>query len=114
MRGALLIACLLACGSAAAAQRCKASFYGSESGRVTASGARFNPMGISAAHKTLPFGTRVLVTRDKRSVVVPITDRGPFVRGRCIDVTRKVARILGFERAGTAEVTIEPLARWGH
>ena len=64
---------------------------------------------FTAAHPTLPFGTRVRVTNleNGRSLVVVINDRGPFVRGRIIDVSRRAARQLGFERKGTAPVRVE-------
>ncbi len=79
----------------AAAQSGAASWYGS--GSRTANGERFNPNGMTAAHRSLPFGTRVLVKniRNGRSVVVRINDRGPFVRGRIIDLARGSARALG-------------------
>jgi rare lipoprotein A len=82
-----------------------ASIYGSDS--QTASGERFNPDELTAAHRTLPFGTRVRVTNHKngRSVVVTINDRGPFVRGRIIDVTPAGAHALGL--SGLAPVTVK-------
>lgn len=75
-------------------------------GSKTASGERANPNGMTAAHRTLPFGTLVTVThkRNGRSVVVKINDRGPFIRGRVIDLTPAAARGLGF--SGLAPVTI--------
>jgi rare lipoprotein A len=71
-----------------------ASWYNDRSGR-TASGMRVH---YGVAHKTLPFGTRVLITnpRNGRSVTAVVTDRGPFVRGRTLDVNQNVARALGF------------------
>ena len=86
-----------------------ASIY-AYSGSKTASGERANPTGLTAAHRTLAFGTHVRVTnrRNGRSVTVRINDRGPFVRGRVIDVTPAGARALGF--SGLAPVTLE-LAR---
>jgi len=82
-----------------------ASSYGE--GSETASGETFNPKELTAAHRTLPFGTRVRVTNHSngRSVVVTINDRGPFVSGRIIDVTPAAARALGM--SGVAPVTIE-------
>lgn len=79
----------------AAAQSGAASWYGS--GARTANGERFNPNGMTAAHRSLPFGTRVEVrnVRNGRSIVVRINDRGPFVRGRIIDLARGPARALG-------------------
>src|SRR5436305_173786 len=68
---------------------------------------RLNPQSFTAAHRTLPFGTKVKVmnNRNGRSIVVTINDRGPFVRGRVIDVTPAAARLLGF--SGLAPVTLE-------
>jgi rare lipoprotein A len=82
-----------------------ASTYGE--GSQTASGERFNAAGLTAAHRTLPFGTRVRVTNHSngRSVVVTINDRGPFVSNRIIDVTPAAARAIGM--SGLAPVTIE-------
>jgi rare lipoprotein A len=66
-----------------------------------------NPQALTAAHRTLPFGTKVKVTNkhNGHSVVVTINDRGPFVRGRVIDVTPAAARVLGF--SGLAQVTVD-------
>ncbi|GAX34978.1 septal ring lytic transglycosylase RlpA family protein [Nodularia sp. NIES-3585] len=91
-----------------------ASFYGRGfAGRPTATGERFNPEGMTAAHRSLPFGTRVRVTntRNGRSVVVRINDRGPFIRGRIIDVSTGAARNLGMINSGIAPVKIEVLGR---
>ena len=84
-----------------------ASVYSTESGSRTSSGGRLNPGALTAAHRSLPFGTKVRVTNKKngRSVVVTINDRGPFVRGRVIDVTPAAARALGF--SGLAPVSLE-------
>lgn len=90
-----------------------ASFYGAEfDGRRTASGARFDSDALTAAHRTLPFGTRVRVTNLKngRSVVVTINDRGPFRRGRVLDVSKRAASDLGFVRAGVARVRLDLLS----
>jgi rare lipoprotein A len=82
-----------------------ASFYG---GGKTASGEVSGPTGFTAAHRTLPFGTMVLVTntRNGRTVVVRINDRGPFGRGRIIDVSRAAATKLGMIDSGTATVSL--------
>ena len=84
-----------------------ASFYG---GGRTASGEVTGPAGLTAAHRTLPFGTKVVVTnlRSGKSVVVRITDRGPYRRRRIIDVSRAAARELGMINSGTAMVSIVP------
>jgi rare lipoprotein A len=81
-------------------------------GRKTASGERYSHRKLTAAHRTLKFGTTVRVTRldDGRSVVVRVNDRGPFTRGRIIDLSRAAAERLGMIRAGTARVRLE-LAR---
>jgi len=91
-----------------------ASYYGYDgSGNRTASGQRFNPEGMTAAHRSLPFGTQVRVTntRNGRSVVVRINDRGPFIRGRVIDLSAGAARILGMMGSGIAPVHVEVLGR---
>jgi rare lipoprotein A len=84
-----------------------ASVYSTESGSRTASGARLNPGALTAAHRSYPFGSRIRVTnrRNGRSVVVTVNDRGPFVRGRIVDVTPAAARALGF--SGLVQVTVE-------
>ena len=84
--------------ASAADQSGVASVYSTESGNGTASGQKLNPGALTAAHRNLPFGTKVRVTNKNngRSVVVTINDRGPFVRGRVIDVTPAAARALGF------------------
>jgi rare lipoprotein A len=86
-----------------------ASHYGTESGRRTANGERFPTGEPTAAHRTLPFNTRVRVTdvATGRSVVVRVNDRGPFVRGRIIDLSPVAARALGMD--GLARVCIEEL-----
>ena len=83
-----------------------ASYY--SSGYRTASGERFNPNGFTAAHRTLPFGTRVAVTnpRNGRSVVVRINDRGPFVRGRSLDLARGAAFAIGMRGTGPVRIAI--------
>ena len=87
-----------------------ASFYAKKfHGRRTASGEIFNNNGLTAAHLTLPFGTKVKVTRLKtgKSVIVRINDRGPHVRGRIIDLSYGAAKKIGLVQAGTARVRIE-------
>ena len=87
----------------------KASWYGkAHHGQLTASGERFDVHALTAAHRTLPFGTIVRVTdlRSKRSVNVRINDRGPFRRDRIIDLSYEAARRLGVVSRGTARVKI--------
>jgi rare lipoprotein A len=89
-----------------------ASFYGVQfAGRPTASGERFAPEAMTAAHRSLPFGSKVRVTntRNGRSVIVRINDRGPFHGNRVIDLSKAAAQELGFVRSGTAPVVIELL-----
>jgi rare lipoprotein A len=78
-----------------------------------ASGARFNPDGLTAAHRTLPFGTRVRVTHagNGRSVDVVVNDRGPFIGGRVIDLSRGAARVIGMIGQGLARVSLTILGR---
>ncbi len=110
---AAAVACIaLAFGdmSAAFAESGIASHY-NYAGRKSASGERIDTSALTAAHRTLPFGSRVKITnkRNGKSVVVRINDRGPFIRGRVIDVTPAGARALGFN--GLAPVTLEVLSR---
>ncbi len=87
-----------------------ASFYGNESGSKTASGQRFNENALTAAHRTLPFGTKLKVTHGGRSVVVTINDRGPFIRGRVLDLSTAAARAVGLISAGVGHVTAEVIS----
>jgi len=105
-------ACLLACalvlfatgafaqGSCNQGVRIISAFYAE--GSHTASGQRFNPHGLTAAHRTFPFGTRVLVTNphNGRSVTVTINDRGPFVRGVGLDLSLGAAKMIGMTGTG--------------
>lgn len=84
-----------------------ASFYGNESGSRTASGQRFNQNAMTAAHRSLPFGTKLRVTHGGQSVIVTINDRGPFVRGRVLDLSTGAARAIGLTGAGVGRVTAE-------
>ena len=89
-----------------------ASYYGKEmSGRRTANGERFNPAGLTAAHRSLPFGTKLKVTnlRNGKTVVVRVSDRGPFARGRVIDLSYGAASAIGMVGLGTARVKIARL-----
>ena len=107
-----LVAALFLCflNHHSVAEECIASVYstsdGSQSGSQTASGVPLNDRALTAAHKSLPFGSKVKVTNKKNgnSVIVTITDRGPFVKGRCIDVSKATASALGF--SGLAPVSV--------
>ncbi len=81
-----------------------ASYY--KMGKVTASGERYNMHGFTAAHRTLPFGTLVKVTnlRNGISVVVRINDRGPFIKGRVIDLSFGAAKVVGLHKSGVAKI----------
>jgi rare lipoprotein A len=113
-----LLALILITGCAAASAQSRsvepeigiASFYESAfHGKTTASGRAYDEHALTAAHRTLPFGTRVRVTNldNGRAAVLTITDRGPFARGRVIDVSRRAARKLGFWRRGTTRVRVD-------
>ena len=82
-----------------------ASYY--KSGKQTANGEYFNPNGLTAAHRTLPFGTKLRVTnlRTGKSVVVRINDRGPFIRGRVIDLSLGAAKLVEMTTSGVAKVS---------
>ena len=88
----------------------KAAWYGRNfDGRKTASGQPFDATAMTAAHPSLAFGTKVKVTntKNKRSAVVTVNDRGPSTPGRIVDVSQAAAERLGFVRGGTADVTLE-------
>jgi rare lipoprotein A len=72
----------------------------------TANGERFNPNGLTAAHKSLPFGTRLKVTYKGRSIIVRVNDRGPFVRGRHLDLSRGAARKIGCHGVCVVQVQV--------
>ncbi len=112
MKNRLLAALALVCVASipARAETCVASQYGvgdGYHGKRTASGERFNTHALTAAHKTRRFGSHVTVTNlgNGRSVSVRITDRGPFVRGRCIDLSRAGANAIGM--GGLARVSVQ-------
>lgn len=92
----------------------KASYYGNEFvGRKTASGQLYSHNKLTAAHKTLRFGTKVRVTnvRNGKSVVVVINDRGPFIKGRIIDLSKSAAAHIGIIRSGVGSVRVTPLSK---
>jgi rare lipoprotein A len=115
-----LAAALVACGSSGRAWevgdrgRGQASYISDRlAGRLTANGERYDPEALTAAHRTLPFGTRLRVTRldTGAEVVVRINDRGPFVRGRVLDLSRAAARRLDMLRDGVVDVRFDILSR---
>jgi rare lipoprotein A len=108
MRMFALTLCALVCVEGAA-QAELATYYGQEfAGRRTASGEKFNPSGMTAAHRTLPFGTRVRVTnpRNGRSIIVRVNDRGPFVKGRAIDLSSGAAQAIGMGSTGNVSMEV--------
>jgi rare lipoprotein A len=84
---------------------CLASWY--EHGARTANGERFRPDGLTAAHRSLPFGSMIGVRRGSSKITLRINDRGPFVAGRCLDLSRGSARALGMIGSGTSIIHIE-------
>jgi rare lipoprotein A len=105
-----ILLCFSLASATAQVQVGKASFYADKfEGSPTASGEKYKASKLTAAHKTLPFGTKVRVTNlaNNESVVVTINDRGPFVEGRIIDVSKSAAEKLSFFNQGTAEVKLE-------
>lgn len=109
----LLVTLLLVVASSCSrkiVEKGKASYYGdSFNGKRTASGETFRQRGLTAAHKSLPFGTRVTVTNvaNGKSVKVRINDRGPFVAGRIIDLSQKAASKIGMLNTGVANVEVK-------
>src|SRR6185369_16845112 len=107
MKTATTIAALFFCvvSTAQADFSGRASFYGNESGNQTASGERFNENALTCAHRSLPFGTKLRVTYRGRSVVCRVNDRGPFIKGRVLDLSKASARAVGLTAAGVGHVT---------
>jgi rare lipoprotein A len=98
MRAWIALGLLCVAGPAAAAQTVKATWYGNElAGHRTASGEMFNPKGMTAAHRSLPFGTCLLIGNPKtgKKVAVRVNDRGPFTRGLTLDLSAGAARAIG-------------------
>ncbi|EFL89184.1 rare lipoprotein A [Ahrensia sp. R2A130] len=112
MKIALTAALALAIITPAAAQTGSASWYALD-GNMTASGERMNSSRMTAAHRKLPFGTKIKVTNlhNNRSVIVRVNDRGPFAKGRILDVSKGAARKLGFIGRGHAKVRIQRVSR---
>jgi rare lipoprotein A len=98
----IFVAGMIAATRTASAAQVVASFY--HEGKVTANGERYNPDGMTCAHRTLKFGTRLRVTYQGRSAVCRVNDRGPYIAGRGLDVSRGMARALGMMTVGVARV----------
>lgn len=81
-----------------------ASWYGNESGTHTANGERFDPGGLTAAHRSYPFGTKLLIEYKKKTLWVRINDRGPHAKGRSLDLARGAARRVGLEGVGRVNI----------
>lgn len=114
---ALLIAATAVFGTEgrAEAQTMLASWYGPGfEGNPTASGEIYNPWGYTAAHKTLPLGTQLLVSYGGRSVQVTVNDRGPYVGSRELDLSQGAAEALGLTAAGVDYVTVTPVGGGGY
>jgi rare lipoprotein A len=108
----LLISCCCLTGapSSSYVQVGKASYYGDEfHGKKTASGEIYNKWALTCAHKKIPFGTKLRITNleNKKSVVVKVNDRGPFIRGRIIDLSYAAAKKIGMIKHGVVKVKIE-------
>jgi rare lipoprotein A len=101
----IMLSLVLAMPLPALAECGMASYYGGRhAGKKTASGEIFRPSKLTAAHKSLPFGTRLKVTYKGKSIVVKVNDRGPFVKGRSLDLSEGAAKQLGFKSKGVAKV----------
>ena len=100
---AVLAACLFV--SPAQAATGWASYY--KSGRLTANGEHFKPMGLTCAHRKLAFGTKLKVTnlRTGKSVIVRVNDRGPFIRGRILDLSLGAAKVIGLTSSGVGKIS---------
>jgi rare lipoprotein A len=87
-----------------------ASFYGNDTDHETASGQRFDENRLTCAHRSLPFGTKLRVTHGDRSVVVTVNDRGPFIRGRILDLSTAAARAVGLIDAGVGKIIAQVIS----
>lgn len=101
----LLLTVFVLTSTEASAKTVWASWY--QHGKVTANGERYNPDGLTVAHKFLPFGTKLRLTRNGKSIIVRVNDRGPFIKGREIDLSRGAARVLGCIEIGICKVDME-------
>ncbi|HQQ97751.1 MAG TPA: septal ring lytic transglycosylase RlpA family protein [Cyclobacteriaceae bacterium] len=106
----VIFCCFISSAASAQFQTGKASFYADKfEGHLTANGEKYRHSRLTAAHKTLPFGTKVRVTNlgNNRSVDVVINDRGPYAEGRIVDLSKSAAEVLGFVSQGLADVRLE-------
>lgn len=102
-----IAACLILFTVPASASKMVASWYGPGfHGKRTASGERFNQNALTAAHKSLPFGTKLRVTYKGRSIIVRVNDRGPFTKGRHLDLSKEAARKIGCKGVCTVKVSV--------
>jgi rare lipoprotein A len=102
---AMLIASTLSSPVLADGKTVNASWY--QYGKVTASGEHFNPNGMTVAHKKLPFGTILLLTYENKAVIVRVNDRGPYIKGREIDMSKGVATALGCLDDGVCRIKMK-------
>jgi rare lipoprotein A len=112
----VLLACVLTvtCGERAEAKEVLASWYGPGfKGLPTASGEPYDPSGYTTAHKRMPFGTQLVVSYRGRSVEVRVNDRGPYVPGRKLDLSRAAAKYIGLKRVGVDYVDYTRVGRSG-
>jgi len=108
--GVFIVLALFAALSGVKAAECGlASWYGSESGNRTANGEHFDGSSLTAAHRSLPFGTKLKVTFQGKSVVVRVNDRGPYVKGRSLDLSRAAAARIGLIKPGHGLVCVTRL-----
>ncbi|QXN72394.1 lytic transglycosylase [Rhodobacter phage RcSimone-Hastad] len=107
MRALATLALLAVLATPAVAQSGLASWYAE--GHTTANGEPFRPDGLTCAHRSLPFGTRVEVTYNGRSAICRVNDRGPFIGGRVLDLSRGMARAIGLIHVGVARVSYRVL-----
>lgn len=105
----LILALFAALSGVKACESMVASHYGKESGRRTADGSYFDGTQMVAAHRSWRFGTKIRVSYRGKSVVLTIRDRGPFIKGRALDISTAAARKLGMVRAGVARVCVQRL-----
>lgn len=105
----IVLALFAALSGVKACETMVASHYGKESGSRTADGSYFDGSQMIAAHRSWPFGTPIKVTYQGRSVKLVVRDRGPYIKGRSLDISTAAARKLGMVRAGVARVCVQRL-----